>query len=84
VDINPTHTSKKVQNTQDTVLRTQKGQQLKCSSEDASVPLRREKKAVTSGERGRNLREKVDGRWGSCEGRGEPDLVLSEGKGLKP
>jgi hypothetical protein len=38
----------------------------RCSSEDASVPLEKEKKATTSW------------RWG------EPDLVLSEGKGLKP
>jgi hypothetical protein len=50
---------------------------LKCPSEDSSVPLRREKKAITSGEGGRNL-------GGNVEWVGEPDLVLGEGKGLKP
>ena len=34
---------------------------LKCPSEDASVPLGREKKAITSGEGGRDLGGKVDG-----------------------
>jgi hypothetical protein len=34
---------------------------LKCPSEDASVPLGREKKAITSREGGRNLRGKVEG-----------------------
>ena len=34
---------------------------LKCPNEDASVPLGREKKAITSGEGGRDLRGKVDG-----------------------
>ena len=52
---------------------------LKCPSEDASVPLGREKKAITHGERGRDLGGKVDG-----VRRGEPDLVLGERKGLKP
>ena len=33
---------------------------LKCPSEDASVPLGREKKAITRGERWRNLGGKVD------------------------
>jgi hypothetical protein len=34
-------------------------------SEDASIPLEREKKAFTSGERRRDLRGKVDrGKWG--------------------
>jgi hypothetical protein len=40
---------------------------LKCPSEDASIPLGREKKAITIGEVGRNLGEKVDrvgGGWG--------------------
>jgi hypothetical protein len=41
------------------------------------VPLGREKKAITSREEGRELGEKV----GIS---GEPDLVLGEGKGLKP
>jgi hypothetical protein len=57
---------------------------LKCPSEDASVPLGRQKKAITSGEGGTDLGGKVD-REGVCGvGRGEPDLVLGEGKGLKP
>ena len=55
---------------------------LKCPSEDASVPLEREKKAIISGEGGRDLGGKVD--RGPGLGRGEPDLVLGEGKGLKP
>ena len=54
---------------------------LKCPSEEASVPLGREKKAITSGEGGWDLEEKVNGAWGGG-GRGEPDLVLGEGKGL--
>jgi hypothetical protein len=33
---------------------------LKCPSEDASIPLGREKKAITIGEGGRDLGEKVD------------------------
>ena len=33
---------------------------LKCSSEDTSVPLGREKKAIPSGEGGRNLGGKVN------------------------
>ena len=33
---------------------------MKCSSEDASVPLGTEKKAIRSGERGRDLEGKVD------------------------
>ena len=33
----------------------------RCSSEDASVPLGREKKAITSGEGGEDLGGKVDG-----------------------
>ena len=43
---------------------------LKGPSEDASVPLRREKKAITRGEGGRDLGGKWDG-----EGRGEHDQV---------
>jgi hypothetical protein len=41
---------KKVQNTQDTVHKTQEVQHAKCPSEDALVPLGRKKKAITSGE----------------------------------
>ena len=37
---------------------------LKGQSEDASVPLRREKKAITSGEGGEDLGGKVDGMGG--------------------
>jgi hypothetical protein len=33
---------------------------LKCPSEDASIPLGREKKAIISGEGGRDLKRKVD------------------------
>jgi hypothetical protein len=41
----------------------------------------REKKSVTTGEGGRDLRGKVNREsWG----RGEPDLLLGEGKELKP
>jgi hypothetical protein len=42
----------------------------KCPSEDASVPLGRENKAITSGEGQRDLGEKVDGvggQWGGGE-----------------
>ena len=56
-----------------------KANKLKCPSEDASVPLGREKKAITSGEGWKDLGGKVN--WG---GGREPDLVLGEGKGLKP
>jgi hypothetical protein len=44
---------------------------LKCPSDNASVPLRREKKTVTSGEEGRNLRGKVDGAGSMWGGRGD-------------
>ena len=40
---------------------SKKVNKLKCPSEDASVPLGREKKAITSGEGGRNLGGKIDG-----------------------
>jgi hypothetical protein len=56
---------------------------LKCPSEEASVPLGREKKAITSGEGGRDLGGKVD-ELGGRTGRGEPDLVLGKRKRLKP
>jgi hypothetical protein len=36
---------------------------LKCQREDISVPLGREKKAITSEEGGRDLGGKVDGVW---------------------
>ena len=62
---------------------------LKGPSEDASVPLRREKKAITSGEGRREgerkgTRKEPKEKWmGGGVGRGKPDVVLSEGKGLK-
>ena len=43
---------------------------LKCPSEDASVPLGREKKAITSGEGGRDLGGKVDRGRGYMRGKG--------------
>jgi hypothetical protein len=50
--------------------------------EDTVVPLSREKKAIISVEGGRGyLGGKVDA--GAVWGRGETDLVLGEGKGLK-
>jgi hypothetical protein len=53
---------------------------LKCPSEDSSVPLGREKKAITSGE----IRT-WEGKWTGTGSRGEElDQVLSEEKGLKP
>jgi hypothetical protein len=55
----------------------------KCPSEDASVPLGREKKAITSREGGRNLRGKVEGVRSLWE-KGKPDLLLGEGERLKP
>jgi hypothetical protein len=54
---------------------------LKWPSEDSSIQLGREKKLITSGERGRDLGVKVDGGW---RGRKESDLVMGERKGLKP
>ena len=51
---------------------------LKCPSEDTSVPLGREKKAITSGKGGRDLGGKVNGQ-------GVGRLIwLGEGKRLKP
>jgi hypothetical protein len=49
---------KKLPKIQSTELK--KVNKLKCPSEDASVPLGREKKANTSGEGGRDLGGKVD------------------------
>jgi hypothetical protein len=51
-------------------------------------PLGREKKGITNGEGGRDLRGKMDRAVGWGQGavgsRGESNLVLCEGKGLKP
>jgi hypothetical protein len=52
---------KKVQNTQDTLHRTQEVNKLNCQNEDFSVPFEREKKAITSGEGGRDLGGKGGG-----------------------
>jgi hypothetical protein len=74
---------KKVQNTQDIVHRTQKIQQ-------AEVPKWGHLRPIWEGEsskhkwEGRDLGGKVDGLGASRGGRVEPDLVLSEEKGLKP
>jgi hypothetical protein len=54
---------------------------LKCLIEDALVPFEREKKAITSGEGRRYLRGKIEGAVGE---RGESNLVLCEGKRMKP
>ena len=43
---------------------------LKCPSEDASVPLGKEKKAITNGEGGRDLGWKVDREVGAVGGEG--------------
>jgi hypothetical protein len=65
----------KIQSTELTKLN-----KLKCPSEDASVPLGREKKAITNGEGGREGGT-WEGKWIGWEtvwGRGEPDLVLGD------
>jgi hypothetical protein len=51
----------KLQNTQDTVHKTQKGHQDEVPMPGYFSPLGREKKAITSGEGGRDLGGKVDG-----------------------
>jgi hypothetical protein len=66
-------------NIQSTELKNLK--KLKGPSEDTLVPFERERKAITSGGVGRGLGRKVGRGWW---GRDEPDLVLGEGKGLKP
>ena len=76
-----------IMNTHNTVHRTQKTQQaevLKKRCLSASVPIGREKKAITSGKGARDLGEKVDGVGGNQRRRGESELILGEGKGLKP
>ena len=54
-----------------------------CPSEDISISLGRKKKAITSREGGRDLGGKVDGGV-EVGANGDSDLVLGEGKGLKP
>ena len=46
---------------------------MKCPSEDASVLLGREKRAITSGEGGRNVGGKVD--WEVVQWEGEVKLI---------
>ena len=57
---------------------------LKCPS-DTSVPLGREKEAITTG-KGEREGGTWEGMWmgGAVVGRGEPDLILGEGKIQKP
>jgi hypothetical protein len=62
----------RIPKTQPTELK--KVNKVKCPSEDASVPLGREKKATTRGERGT---------WEGKRGRGDHDLALGGGKELK-
>ena len=50
-----------------------------CPTEETSVPFVRDKKATTRGEGGWEL-----GGKGECVGEGYPDLILGEGKGMKP
>ena len=54
----------KVQNTKNTVQRSQKANKLKYPSEEGSVPTGMEKKVITSGEKMRNLC------WNVSRGRG--------------
>jgi hypothetical protein len=81
-----------IQNTQGMSTELKKLNKLKCPSEDASVPVGREKKAITCGE-GRRKRGREEGREGGrdlgvkvdrigreVKGRGEPYLLLGEGK----
>ena len=53
-------------------------------SEDNSVSLGREKKAITSGWGGRDLGGKVDRVGQGSVGRRETNLILWKGKGMKP
>ena len=69
----------RITKTQSTEL--QKVNKLNGSSEDSPLPLGREKKGITSGEGGRDMGGKIDR---GLEERVEPDMVLGEGKGLKP
>ena len=48
---------------------------MKCPSEDASVPIEREKKAITSGEEGSDLGGKVDGVGVGKQWEGEGNLI---------
>jgi hypothetical protein len=57
---------------------------MKGPSEDGSVPLGREKKAITSGEGCREGSWMENGQKGGVGREGEPGLVLIEEKGLNP
>jgi hypothetical protein len=58
---------------------------LKCPSKDTSVQPGREKKAISSGEGGKDLEGNVYWGWGyGLSGKEDPDLLLGEGKELKP
>ena len=61
-----------------------KTNKLNCPNENASIPLGREKKAISSG--GGVEGGNWEGKWTGREWRerGEHDLVLGEGKELKP
>jgi hypothetical protein len=75
---------KKVQIPKIQSTELKKVNKLKVSSENSSVPFGRKKKAITSGEGGRE-RGTWEQKWtesGGSGGRGEPDMVLGEGKGL--
>jgi hypothetical protein len=63
------------------------GQQAEVPKRGCLSPTWEREKAITSGEGGRGMGGKVDrieDSGGRGEGGGELDLVLSEGKGLKP
>ena len=57
---------------------------LKWQNEDASVSLGSEKKDITCEEGGGGAGRESGQQGGNRGWRGEPDLVLYEGKGLKP
>jgi hypothetical protein len=72
VDISPSPPPKKNHTEYPKIQSTElkKLNRLKAPSEDASVPLGREKKAITSGEGGRDLGGKMDGVGGDWRERG--------------
>jgi hypothetical protein len=57
-----------------------KGNKLKGPSEDTSVPLGKEKKAITMGEGGRDLRGKSGSLWRQGLRRKYGDVEQSEGR----
>jgi hypothetical protein len=83
VDISDKQTNKqtKAQNTQGTVLRTQKVKKLKCPSEGASVSLGREKKKSQVGSEGGDRKRKWTG-WGEGSG-GERGTWSGIGRGKR-